>query len=135
MNGGRTMIENGNAVDIDTLLVPTSSSASHYVADLCIEIGNTVPLFSTGKRQFAMRLVCMLVYGYVKYDQESFDYNVHETYGVCQSDEVSEILNSAVSAGIIDLAGGEIFITEKTIDSIPDGINSLGFKVELPRGL
>lgn len=131
LNGGKLQTQIGERMlDLEAAFMPRSSAASSFISGVCEELSGTFSFYPNMMRQLSSKILCMLVYGSLVYDQSEFEYNEYLSYGSCDADTLDSVLNSLVLLGYLDLIGGMLVITEKLLDAIPPDVNQYGFRID-----
>jgi hypothetical protein len=129
MNGGQQGLSvEDYVVSMDFNIVPTSQVSQGFVNRILRGFTeNGVPL-SQGKKNVASRVLCVALYGYLKYGQEQFEYSKYSNYCGCDSSVVESVLGLLTENGWIDVAGGFIVIQDRLIEGMPEEVLHTQFK-------
>lgn len=130
MNGGRKRGSSTNVLNIDEYIVTPRSNASHdFISKVLEEMaqaqgGN----FSANARKFVISVLCIITYGQLKYEQDSFKYSLYTYHCSLDSENVQILLARMNNLGYIEVNGGTITTTDSFIDDIPINLQADGFK-------
>lgn len=130
MNGEkqRASIED-TPVSMDYTVRPSTIVASDYI-DLCLrDLQYSIKMFSSAKRKLAHNILCTILYGYLKYDQEEFEYCKYTHYGACKPEDTQEVLSALAGREFLDFDSIAITIQDKLVDDLPASVTSEHFKV------
>jgi hypothetical protein len=131
MSGGiKKSLDEDCVITLEYILQPIEPIAQTFVSDLINRMKESIKLFNHGKQQLARRLISMAVYGYLKYEQEEFDYNRYHYYGSCTDEDLQNILSVMANLNILDSGFSKIKITQNFIDKIPLEIDYTDFTVK-----
>lgn len=130
MNGEkrRSSIED-MPVSLDYVINPESTVAIDYVDKCLQDIKMGFKLLTAAKRLLAKNILCMLLYGNLKYGQEDFEYNCYGYYGTCRPEDTQEILSALAAGGFLDFDSISIYIRESLVDDIPLALSHEHFNV------
>lgn len=129
MNGGQQNLSvEDYVVSMDFNIVPTSQVSQGYVNRILRSFTDVGVPLSQDKKNVASRVLCVALYGYLKYGQEQFEYSKYSNYCGCDSNTVSSVLGLLTDNGWVDVAGGFIVIQGKLIDEMPDEVLYTQFK-------
>ena len=131
MNGGtRNSSVEDKLIDMNYTVRPVAPVAQEYI-EKCIEkVRPSLRFFSHSRSQLISRILCMIIYGWTKYDQEQFEYNKYSYYGTCKPEDLQDILSALSNVGIADSGMENIKITEQFMDDLPSDIVHDLFKVQ-----
>lgn len=116
-------------VSLEYVVNPASDVARDYINQCMESIRSNFGLFTASKRLLAKNIVCMLLYGNLKYDQEDFEYNYFGHYGSCRPEDTQEVLSSLSSADLVDFDSINIYIGDKLLEKMPVVITHEHFEV------
>lgn len=129
MNGGQQGLSAEDyVVSMDFNIEPTSQISQGFINSILRGFTERGVPLSQGRKNVASRVLCVALYGYLKYEQEQFEYSKYKNYCGCDPESVSGVLNLLVDSGLIDVVGGFIVIQDKLIEEIPDGLLYTQFK-------
>ncbi len=131
MNGGsRAASIEDMVIDMNYIVRPTSTLSQTFVDKTISDMRESMGFFSHSKRQLASRVLCMMLYGYIKYDQCEFEYNSYTHYGTCKPEDFQDILSALSNLNIANSGLGNIIPTEEFLDSLPE-LSHEHFSVQL----
>jgi hypothetical protein len=113
---------------MDFNIVPTSQVSQGFVNRILRGFTEKGVPLSQDKKNVASRVLCVALYGYLKYGQEQFEYSKYSNYCGCDSNTVSNVLGLLTDSGWVDVAGGFIVIQDKLIEEMPDEVLYTQFK-------
>lgn len=129
MNGGQQGLSAEDyVISMDFHIEPTSQISQGFINSILRGFTEKGIPLSQGRKNVASRVLCVALYGYLKYEQEQFEYSEYKNYCGCDPESVSDVLNLLVGSGWIDVVGGFIVIHDKLIEEIPDGLLYTQFK-------
>ena len=128
MNGGKRKVEDKDTqMDLELLVVPTAQIAHSLLSTIKSNVKRTIKHFDQSRGQMVNRVICLVVYGFLRYEQEEFPYNQHCHYGSCTSKDVQAVLNCLSRLGYIDVTYESITITPMLIEELPLMLESIHF--------
>ena len=131
MGGGRQI---GSAeellIDLSWNIQPSNNKSKSLVSELVNKCSQGVKMFSH-RRQLMVRIISMACYGYLKYQQEGFEYSGYTYYGSSKPEDTQLILTALSENGILDSGLDLITITDELIEILEDSdISYKHFNVE-----
>ncbi len=117
-------------INLDYSIQPTEPSAQDFINGIVKDIGSSIKFYNIGKKQLVRRILSMVTYGYLKYEQESFDYNRFQYYGSCKEEDLQTILAVMANLGILDSGSSTIEITQQFIENIPQETTYRDFTIK-----
>lgn len=131
MSGGRQI---GSAeellIDLSWNIQPSNNKSKSLVSELVNKCSQGVKMFSH-RRQLMVRIISMACYGYLKYQQEGFEYSGYAYYGSSKPEDTQLILTALSENEILDSGLDLITITDELIDILEDSdISYKHFNVE-----
>ena len=131
MSGGRQI---GSAeellIDLSWNIQPSHHNSKSFINEIIKECSNGIKMFSH-RRQLMVRVLSMACYGYLKYQQEGFEYSGYTYYGSSKPEDTQLILTSLAECGILDSGLDLITMTDDFIERLEDNnINYKHFNVE-----
>lgn len=128
MNGGKQGISCKDVVmSFDFSVVPSTSVSKDFIKKVMMDVRDNIYFHTFARGQLASQIICILLYGFIKYEQVDFEYSTYSSYGGCSSDAVEEVVSCLSSLGYIDSSGSIISITNKLIESTPDTLGCEDF--------
>lgn len=130
MNGGRrnSLVED-TPISLEYVISPKTPIASDYI-DTCLrDLQKSINLFSASKRKVAHNILCVMLYGYLLYEQEEFEYSQYSNYGACTPEDMQSILSALAGRELIDFNSINVLIQDKLVDDLPSTITYEHFKV------
>ncbi len=106
-------------INMEYILRPSQPLSQNFVAHIVSMLKGSMKFFDYRKQQLARRIVSMVCYGYLKYDQTTFEYSKYSHYGSCSEKDLQDILQAMANKGILDSDFNLIEITEFFISEIP----------------
>lgn len=129
MNGGKQGLSVVDySLSMDFNITATSKVSQEFVGGILRGILDSGVSLSQDKKNLAARVLSMALYGYLKYEQERFEYSKYSNYCGCDSGSVSSLIGLLADYGWIGTDGDFIFIQDKLIDAIPEELLYTHFK-------
>lgn len=120
MSGGTSkFLSEDCIVSLDYILKPTETIAQDFINNIVNTMKESIKPLNHSKKQLTRRILSMVIYGYLKYDQESFEYNKYQYYGSCTDIDLQDILSTMANLNILDSGFSTITITQSFIEDIP----------------
>ena len=120
MNGGTPMSnKNDKQLDMEYLVQSSSSPLDQLLLAVRHEVIHEIVFFDQSRGQLINSIISLLVFGYLRYGQEDFEYNKYKSYGSCTPQDMQSVLSCLVRLGYIDTTYELITITPKLVDLIP----------------
>lgn len=131
MSGGRQI---GSAeellIDLSWNIQPSNNKSKSFISELVNKCSQGVKMFSH-RRQLMVRITSMACYGYLKYQQEGFEYSGYTYYGSSKPEDTQLILTALSENGILDSGLDLITITDEFVDILEESdISYKHFNVE-----
>lgn len=131
MSGGRQI---GSAeellIDLSWNIQPSNNKSKSFISKLVNKCSQGVKMFSH-RRQLMVRITSMACYGYLKYQQEGFEYSGYTYYGSSKPEDTQLILTALSENGILDSGLDLITITDEFVDILEESdISYKHFNVE-----
>tara|TARA_Y100000310_G_scaffold326851_1_gene392326 strand:+ start:2499 stop:3182 length:684 start_codon:yes stop_codon:yes gene_type:complete len=132
LNGrSRRTVITDNILTMDYVVIPTSHQSQMLIAEI-IEQLSCVVFMTHSKSQTSSRVLSLLAYGHLKYEQGSFEYTQQKHYGSCTDTAFEGILSGLCELGYIDLVEGTIIPTDLYLQELEcEGINHTNFECTL----
>lgn len=129
MNGGQQRLSVEDfVISMEYQVTPTAMAAQSFINGILRGLNSKGVPLPLSKRSLVTRILAVVIYGFLKYDQEQFEYSKYANYCGCDSETVSSIIGLLVSHGWIDAVDGFIEITDKLIEELPEDILHTHFK-------
>ena len=120
MSGGRQVLSAEKMlIDLDWSIQPVDHKAKVFIGDIISECSESVKMFTT-RRQLLSRIVSVVIYGYLKYDQTSFEYSQHAHYGSSKPEDTQLLLTALSENGLLGSGQDLITITDELIERLED---------------
>lgn len=132
MNGVRNMHGvKDMKMNMDYRVTPETSNAKILVKSLFdkYKLSSERNTFTTNL--FAMRILNMVIYGYLKYSQTEYEYSLYDNYKLSNREQVDSVISTLNTVGYIEKLSGKIEITQRLVDSISMDISAEDFTIEL----
>ncbi len=130
MNGEKSRSSVGDMpISLDYLVETNSNVSSDYISKCLGNLKGSVKPYTSTKRMLAKNILCMLLYGSLKYDQKEFEYNRHSNYGTCRPEDLEEILSALAAKEYLDFDSNSIYIQDRLRYGIPLSLTPDHFKV------
>lgn len=131
MSGGRQI---GSAeellIDLSWNIQPSNNKSKSFISELVNKCSQGVKMFSH-RRQLMVRITSMACYGYLKYQQEGFEYSGYTYYGSSKPEDTQLILTALSENGVLDSGLDLITITDEFVDILEESdISYKHFNVE-----
>ncbi|AFK66689.1 hypothetical protein COPG_00093 [Colwellia phage 9A] len=117
-------------VTLEYVLQPTETIAQDFINETVNRMKESIKFFNHSRQQLTRRILSMAIYGYLKYEQESFDYNRYTYYGSCTDEDLQGILSAMANLNILDSGFSTITITQAFIEDIPLEVAYTDFDVK-----
>lgn len=116
-------------ISLDYLVKTNSEISADYIRECLGEIRGKVRPYTFARRMLAKNILCILLYGSLKYNQEEFEYNRHSHYGTCRPEDLEEILSALAAEEYLDFDSNSIYIQDKLRENTPVILSPDHFKV------
>lgn len=110
---------------------PINPVAQEYVSSVKEVLQNRFGGLYQDQLRLVSAVVSMCLYGYLRYEQEEFEYDVYATYYNCQAEEVQRVLNMLVAIQAVDVKGCMISPTDQLIDQMPEELMDSHFRCRI----
>jgi hypothetical protein len=130
LNGGRQVLSvEEMLIDLQWSILPTHKLSKQLIGDVSKSVCKRLKPFTYTKSLLLSRILCMSLYGLLKYNQASFEYSQYCNYGSSKPEHVQEVLSVLAAEGILDSGTDLITITTEFQQNLPEDLSHDHFSV------